>query len=180
MVPSIDSLYIFYIWSFFVRRCSILKGQRVYVSGKQIMGIREFMDVYLGVEYMGDAKKITHKEMERYLIENKKPLPHRASSASVTPDKINNGTYVAVREESKNKKKGQIIIYDNPLMKSFVWLLRDLEATKDYEKLKEIRKSILKDYNLFEDEFGNVVSTEEELYEVDVKVNRQKRKSKKY
>lgn len=150
-----------------------MKNGKVIISEKQVIGIRKFMDVYLGVKYKGD-KKLTHYEMEEYLIEKGKRLPTRVSFKNVNSSKLADGTYVVVREESKNKKKGKKIIYENPLMTSFGQLLVDLEQSKDYEKLKQIRKSILSKENLFEDPYGNIVEIGEEEYEVTVKINRQK------
>ncbi len=148
-------------------------GQKIYVSEKETIGIREFMDVYLGVKYTKD-KRLTHREMEFYLIEKGKKLPHRVSLDKVNKNKLANGSYLVVREESKNKKKGKKIIYENPLMTSFGNLLAELEMTKDHKKLKEIRKSILDKKNLFESSFGDVVEIGEEQFEVTIKYNRQK------
>lgn len=154
-----------------------MKSEKIIISENQVIGIREFMDIYLGVKYKGD-KRLTHYEMEDYLIEKGKRLPTRANYKNIDKSKLANGTYIVVREESKNKKKGKKIVYENPIMTSFGELLTELKQTKDYVKLKQIRKQILRKENLYEDAYGNIVEIGEDEYEVTVKINRQKVKSK--
>lgn len=152
-----------------------MSKNKTMISLDQTIGIREFMKTYLNVEYQGDLK-LTHYEMNRYLMEKGYPLPIKVSLSKVNSKKINNGTYVLVREESKKKKKGKIISYQNPLTLSFGSLMRELQEQKNYAKLRHIRKMILEESNLEEDSFGNIVEKdpEEEILEINVRVNRQK------
>ena len=153
-----------------------MRKDKLIISENQVIGIKKFMEIYLGVPYNGD-EKLTHYEMEEYLIEKGEPLPVRVSLKNVNMTKINNGTYVVVREESKKKKRGRKIVYENPMTLSFGKLLNELQEKGDYNKLKEVRAKILdKDFNLEENYFGDIVEKVEEPIEVEVtvKINRQK------
>lgn len=152
-----------------------MSKNKTIISLDQTIGIREFMRTYLNVEYNGDSR-LTHYEMNRYLMEKGYKLPAKVSLSKVNNKKINNGTYVLVREESKKKKKGKIISYQNPLTLSFGALMIELQKQRNYEKLRHIRKMILEEENLEEDYFGNIVEKypEDEILEINVRVNRQK------
>lgn len=146
------------------------------VSLNQVIGIREFMETYLNVKYEYDDK-LTHYKMFEYLMEKGEVLPTRVNLKEVNDQTLNNGTYVLVREESSKKKKGKMIAYENPLVLKFGRLLNELQESKDYKKLRLIRKAILSQENLEEDWLGNIVDKvpEEEELVITVSVNRQKR-----
>ena len=146
------------------------------VSLNQVIGIREFMETYLNVKYEYDDK-LTHYKMFEYLMEKGEALPTRVNLKEVNDQTLNNGTYVLVREESSKKKKGKMIAYENPLVLKFGRLLNELQESKDYKKLRLIRKAILSQENLEEDWLGNIVDKvqEEEELVITVSVNRQKR-----
>ena len=146
------------------------------VSLNQVIGIREFMETYLNVKYEYD-EKLTHYKMFEYLMEKGETLPTRVNLKEVNDQTLNNGTYVLVREESSKKKKGKMIAYENPLVLKFGRLLNELQESKDYKKLRLIRKAILSQENLEEDWLGNIVDKvpEEEELVINVSVNRQKR-----
>jgi hypothetical protein len=146
------------------------------VSLNQVIGIREFMETYLNVKYEYDDK-LTHYKMFEYLMEKGETLPTRVNLKEVNDQTLNNGTYVLVREESSKKKKGKMIAYENPLVLKFGRLLNELQESKDYKKLRLIRKAILSQENLEEDWLGNIVDKvpEEEELVITVSVNRQKR-----
>lgn len=146
------------------------------VSLNQVIGIREFMETYLNVKYEYDDK-LTHYKMFEYLMEKGEVLPTRVNLKEVNDQTLNNGTYVLVREESSKKKKGKMIAYENPLVLKFGRLLNELQESKDYKKLRLIRKAILSQENLEEDWLGNIVDKvpEEEELVINVSVNRQKR-----
>ena len=120
------------------------------VSLNQVIGIREFMETYLNVKYEYDDK-LTHYKMFEYLMEKGEALPTRVNLKEVNDQTLNNGTYVLVREESSKKKKGKMIAYENPLVLKFGRLLNELQESKDYKKLRLIRKAILSQENLEED-----------------------------
>lgn len=149
---------------------------RTIVSLNQVIGIREFMETYLNVKYENTGK-LTHYKMFEYLMEKGEALPTRVSLKEVNDQTLNNGTYVLVREESSKKKKGKMIAYENPLVLKFGKLLKELQTTKDYKKLRLIIKAILSEENLEEDWLGNVVDKipEEEELVITVSVNRQKK-----
>lgn len=146
------------------------------VSLNQVIGIREFMETYLNIKYEYDDK-LTHYKMFEYLMEKGEALPTRVNLKEVNDQTLNNGTYVLVREESSKKKKGKMIAYENPLVLKFGRLLNELQESKDYKKLRLIRKAILSQENLEEDWLGNIVDKvpEEEELVITVSVNRQKR-----
>ena len=146
------------------------------VSLNQVIGIREFMETYLNVKYEYDDK-LTHYKMFECLMEKGEALPTRVNLKEVNDQTLNNGTYVLVREESSKKKKGKMIAYENPLVLKFGRLLNELQESKDYKKLRLIRKAILSQENLEEDWLGNIVDKvpEEEELVITVSVNRQKR-----
>ena len=146
------------------------------VSLNQVIGIREFMETYLNVKYEYDDK-LTHYKMFEYLMEKGETLPTWVNLKEVNDQTLNNGTYVLVREESSKKKKGKMIAYENPLVLKFGRLLNELQESKDYKKLRLIRKAILSQENLEEDWLGNIVDKvpEEEELVITVSVNRQKR-----
>ena len=147
-----------------------------FISEKEIIGTRQFLEVYLGVIY-NKEKRLTHAEMKEFLMSKAIEMPNTVSYDQVDKLTLSNGTYIAVRDESKKKKKGRLVIYENPLTNSFGKLLNELNSKKDYNKLKQIRENILSEFNLEEDYFGEIVTKEPEV-EVTVKINRQKVKKK--
>lgn len=158
------------------------------LSLNQTIGIREFINDYLEVDYT-EKGYLTHYMMEKYLLENGYSLPTRVSYKDVTYEKIISGKVVAVREETKNKKKGKILVYENPLKFSDERLLFELKEESDYDELAERRRKIMiEDYNTFVNFDGEMYKikkdTEEEVetysednieeYDVNDSVNRQK------
>lgn len=149
--------------------------QRIVVTDQNIIGIRDFMSKYLEIPYEG-SNKLTHYEMEQYLMEKGKCLPTRVNLKNVDREKINNGTYIVVREETKRMKKGKKLIYENPKLFSPRKLLDELINSCDTEKLKQTREKLLKNKGFIENHFGDIVeiSLPEEQYTVNKSVNRQK------
>ena len=86
---------------------------KLVLSLSNTIGIRIFINEYLDVDYV-DENRITHHSMIKYLIEKGYKLPTRVSFDSVKEIDIETGKYLAVMEETKKKKKGKILIYENP------------------------------------------------------------------
>lgn len=150
--------------------------QKTIVTDQNIIGIRNFMSEYLEVPYEGN-KKLTHYEMEQYLIEKGERLPIRVNLKNVNSEKINNGTYVVVREETKRMKKGRKLVYENPKAFTPGQLLNELINSADKENLQQTREKILKSRGLIEGNFGEIIeiTIPEEQYSVNGGgINRQK------
>lgn len=164
-------------------------SKSLFLSLNQTIGIREFINDYLEADYT-EKGYLTHYMMEKYLLENGYPTPTRVCFDDIKEEDINSGRVVAVREETKNKKKGKILVYENPLDLKDSRLLLELKEDCDEEELLERRRKIMiEDYNMFLNldgksyEIKNYEDREpkvtlendlEEEYSVNDSVNRQK------
>ena len=84
------------------------KNTKVYVSKKQIIDIKEFMELYVGKAYTWNLK-LTHNNMEWFLREKGKVPPRRVDFIEVDKENLLNGNLVTVKDE-----EGKILIYKNP------------------------------------------------------------------
>ncbi len=155
--------------------------KKLVVCEENIIGIKEFMSEYLNVQYDKD-ERLTHYEMQEYLIENGYPLPRKVSFARVKKNDINTGKYLVVREETKRHKKGRKLIYENPIPFTPKALLNELNTSITSEQLAKIREKILnEEFNLGTDIYGDVVpkkeleSYDECEYNITSSKNRQRR-----
>lgn len=153
--------------------------KKLVVCEENIIGIREFMSEYLNVQYDKD-ERLTHYEMQDYLIEKGHPLPKRVSFDRVKENDINTGQYLVVREESKRHKKGRKLIYENPIPFRPKDLLNELNTSITNEQLAKTREKILnEEFDLGTDIYGNIVP-KKELYDeceymITSSINRQRK-----
>ena len=162
-----------------------MKTKRLIIPEDKIVSIKDFMEIYLKVEYDYDEGRTTHYTMEQYLFEKGEKLPIKVSFKNVKILDINNGRYIAVREETKRKKKGKLLIYENPSMFDPELIIEELSSTKNENKkkheLEQARKKVLEQcYGMTLDEMGEIVEIselerikQEESYEITESVNRQ-------
>ncbi len=122
---------------------------KVFVSKKQIISIEEFMENYIGKQYDGD-NKLTHREMMLYLYEKGLKVPRKVSFDIVRKETILNGTYIVVKD-----KASQVLIYENPRLKSLDSLLEELRSKANLVKTAKIRRKILKEIDAVDNEFNN-------------------------
>ena len=141
---------------------------KVIVSGKQIIKISEFMRNYLGKEYTWSGK-ITHKQMEMFLLEKNTKVPKKVSFNLVSKEAILKGDYIAVKDESS-----RILIYENPRKHSLDSLLSELHSSENLKKMKQARKQILKSLG-YKDAINGVVEEETEIEYPLEHSNRQKK-----
>lgn len=78
------------------------------VSKNYIVPIDEFMVNYLDIIYNYN-EKLTHKEMQLFLLEKGKVCPERISTKSIKNEDILTGKYILVKDEVN-----RIIAYQNP------------------------------------------------------------------
>lgn len=122
---------------------------KVFVSKKQIISIEEFMENYIGKQYDGD-NKLTHREMMLYLYEKGLKVPRKVSFDIVRKETILNGTYIVVKDNAS-----QVLIYENPRLKSLDSLLEELRSKANLVKTAKIRRKILKEIDAVDNEFNN-------------------------
>lgn len=163
-----------------------MKTKRLIIPEDKIVSIKDFMEIYLKVEYDYSLGRMTHYSMEQYLFEKGKKLPIKVSFNNVKILDINNGRYIAVREETKRKKKGRLLIYENPAMFNPELIIEELSCTKNEnqkkQELEKARKKVLEKYHgMTLNEMGEIVEIgelerikKEESYEITESVNRQK------
>lgn len=154
---------------------------KLILSLSNTIGIREFINEYLDVDY-SDDERITHYSMVKYLMEKGYKIPDRINFDDVKENDIETGRYIAVMEETKKKKKGKILIYENPKKLNMNKLLKELKHSTNSDKLKETRERILNTtFGLTDDGFQGIIPLEEkkqqekeDSYEVTSSINRQK------
>ena len=129
----------------------------VYVSLNCVVGIREFMANYMDIIY--DRKeKLTHYEMEEYLIRHGRMIPKSVNYSQVRIEDIIAGKFVVVAEETKKQnKKGKIIIYENPKRLDIPMVMESLKRCNDKDDLKEARNRILVLENCYENSMGEII-----------------------
>lgn len=110
---------------------------KVVVSKKQIISIDEFMNQYIGKEYDGNGK-LTHKEMNRFLMEKGISIPERVNFNMVHKEDLLNGTYIVVKDHHS-----QTLIYRNPKNYSLSGLLQELNSSQNLQRIEKVRKQIL-------------------------------------
>ena len=153
---------------------------KLVLSLSNTIGIRIFINEYLDVDYVDDDR-ITHHSMIKYLIEKGYKLPTRVSFDSVKEIDIETGKYLAVMEETKKKKKGKILIYENPKRLNMNKLLEELKSNTSSDQLRKTREKILNEtFGLTNDDSLGVIPIEEKTsqekeddYQVTSSVNRQ-------
>lgn len=120
---------------------------KVMISKKYIISIEQFMENYLSIRYTGNSK-LTHNEMNNYLLEKGRKIPVRESFKRVDKEKILTGNVIAVKD-----KNCQVIIYQNPINKSFESLLEELKSKTELKQLREqiVKKPVEK--NIEEEEY---------------------------
>ena len=136
------------------------------ISTQYTIGIREYLNNYLNVKYK-KQEKLTHKKMEKYLIEKNFPVPKKISFSKITNEDILTGKYLLVREEVKQKKsqkdspkKAKICAYSNPIRLDIDRIL----LKKSKKELERIRKRILNSQGIFCDSYGNLIEDDETDY----------------
>lgn len=155
--------------------------RKLVISLNQTIGIKNFMERYLDIEY-DDTAKLTHYQMEQYLLEKGHKLPKRVRYNNVNITDINNGTYVAVREETKKTKKGKILLYENPKSTYIKDLYKELHESANSTQLRKIRERILKEnFGLALTEQDEIIPSKEkeqreveDSYEINNSINRQR------
>ena len=115
------------------------------ISTNDTIGIREFMEEYLNVDYT-EKGHLTHKKMRIFLLDHSKSLPTRVSFDSITKEDIISGRILLVRAEEKvlgnhhsKSKDMKVIAYKNPLRIGNAFT----KLNKDKEALKLIREKLL-------------------------------------
>lgn len=123
-----------------------------FISKKQIVSIREFLDNYchLRCNWKG---KLTHKRMTEYLSLKGKHI-NRGKIGVITKEEKLTGEYIYVRDET-----GQVIPYKNPNIDLKRLQISLLLTSK--QQLEKIRLNHLKEENLMYDEYGKVITVEE-------------------
>lgn len=129
---------------------------KVVVSSKQIIKIDEFMRNYIGKEYSWNGK-ITHRQMELFLIEKHISIPKRVSFDLVSKESLLKGDYIAVKDE-----KNQTLIYENPRKYSLNSLLSELHTRENEKRTKQSRLAILKELG-YQEAVNGVVRQEEDI-----------------
>lgn len=106
------------------------------ISIKNTIGIREYMNYYLNVPYLENAR-LTHRKMDQYLQDKHYRTPTRISFTNITEEDFLVGKYLLVRKETvhgkmrKNSfKKVRILVYENPLYQNLDLLLERLSYEK--------------------------------------------------
>lgn len=161
----------------------------LFISVEKTIGIREFLREFMGIEYEYD-NYLTHHIMRKYLIEKGYDLPVRVNYKDVREEDIFTGRYIAVREETKNKKKGGILVYANPMYLSENRLLEKIKDDVGYDKISLMerrREIVLEEYNMYLNADGETVQItipketsevidnyQDDEYDIDSSVNRQK------
>lgn len=129
---------------------------KVVVSGRQIIKIEEFMRSYIGKEYSWKAK-LTHRQMELFLIEKHISVPKKVKFELVSKESLLRGDYIAVKDE-----KNQILIYENPRKYSLDRLLSELHTRENEKRTKQSRLAILKELG-YQEAVNGVVRQEEDI-----------------
>lgn len=124
-----------------------------YVSKKQLVSIREFLENYCNLKCNWNGK-LTHKRMNEYLSLNGKHLT-RGKIGTINREEKLIGKFIYVRDEV-----GQVIPYKNPNF-GLLKLKVALTTISNKSKLEEIRSNYLKKENLMYDEYGMVISIDE-------------------
>ncbi len=78
------------------------------VSKKYIINIKEYMENFLGIKYEGKSK-LTHNEMNYYLIAKQQEIPTVVSLYRITEEDVLRGTCLFVKDETN-----KVLPYANP------------------------------------------------------------------
>ena len=109
---------------------------KVYVSKKQIVDIKEFMELYVGKTYTWNLK-LTHTNMEWFLREKGKVPPRRVDFLDVDKEGLLNGDLITVKDE-----EGKVLIYKNPRI-TLTQLQVELNMFYNEEEMNIRRKNAL-------------------------------------
>ena len=141
---------------------------KVFISERQVVSIKEFMEFYVGKKYDWHDK-LTHNLMSYYLREKGYFNIERTSFNDVSKEKILTGEILAVRDEVN-----KIIFYKNPRL-SLDNILKELNRPNNVKKRKEKRKEILTSLGLVDTDMGVLEKSlfETEEYKIE-KENRQR------
>ncbi|MBP3766361.1 MAG: hypothetical protein J6G98_04195 [Bacilli bacterium] len=112
---------------------------KLYVSKKQILDIKEFMELYVGKEYTW-SEQLTHNKMTEFLNIKKIHAPNRVCFDHMEKEDLLNGNYLVVKDEV-----GQTMIYENP-RRSLVKLQVELNMSYNEEEMEKRRKFALDSY----------------------------------
>ena len=137
------------------------KQTKIYASKKQIVDIREFMELYIDKAYTWN-ETLTHKKMTEFLREKNRRVPDRVCYDLINKEDLLNGTYIIVKDEV-----GQTIIYENP-RNSLGFIQNDLNRKYDEVEMKKRREFALSSF------YSDLGVTEEEYFNksVDQKVKK--------
>lgn len=103
---------------------------KVYVSKKQIVDIKEFIELYVGKAYTWSLK-LTHNNMEWFLREKGKVPPRRVDFEDVDKENLLNGNLITVKDE-----EGKVLIYKNPRI-TLTQLQEELNMFYNEEEMKK-------------------------------------------
>ena len=137
------------------------KQTKIYASKKQIVDIREFMELYIDKAYTWN-ETLTHKKMTEFLREKNRRVPDRVCYDLINKEDLLNGTYIIVKDEV-----GQTIIYENP-RNSLGFIQNDLNRKYDEVEMKKRREFALSSF------YSDLGVTEEQYFNksVDQKVKK--------
>ena len=124
-----------------------------FISEKQIISIREFLENYCYLRCLWRGK-MTHKRMTEFLSMKGKHVT-RGKIGEITKEEKLTGKFIYVKDEV-----GKIIPYKNPSME-LEKLQINLLINSNPEKLRQRRLKYLQAENLTYDEYGRVITIEE-------------------
>ena len=117
-------------------------------SEKYIIGIREYMEIYLNAPYDWNGK-LTHKKMYEFCGEKGYLLPKRGIFNQLDTEAVLRGDVYLVKDEV-----GKIIPYRNMRL-NLKQILEDVRREDDY--LPQRRTRVLKEQGLRETVYGDIV-----------------------
>lgn len=124
-----------------------------FISEKQIVSIREFLENYCSLRCSWRGK-MTHKRMTEFLSLKGRHVI-RGKIGEITKEEKLTGKFIYVKDEI-----GKIIPYKNPNME-LEKLHINLLINSNPEKLRQRRLKNLQEENLTYDDYGRVVTLEE-------------------
>ncbi len=136
----------------------ILEGGKMKnkVSSKNIIGIREFVREYYGLEYPRDFR-LTHQNMQEFLL-SYGIIVNEKGIKEISEEDLTSGNILLVREEEKrktrkdSKKKTKVKAYLNPIRNTLDEILDEMSKPA----LQAIRREILRKQGYRYDKNGEV------------------------
>ena len=119
-----------------------------FASEKYIIGIREYMEVFLKTTYSWRGK-LTHKKLNEFLTDKGYALPKRSHFDELGTEDVLTGNIYLVKDEV-----GKIIPYKSRRL-DLKQILSDLN--KNAAREKERRLEILKEQGLKETKYGTII-----------------------